>query len=64
MGQICCKDCDDTNCDGCNLYVLATALHEGKLDMLLNEHHSIDLNLLENYNDCGKCMLYISHYMS
>ena len=62
MGPICCKDCDDTKCDGCNVYVLAMALSEGKLDALLNEHHSIDLNRLKNYNDCSKC-IYISHYI-
>ena len=61
MAEICCKTCDSQRCDGCNIYVLANALNECKLDKFLNEHRSIDLNLLKNYNDCSKCMLYISH---
>lgn len=41
MRLIECRSCDATNCEGCNLLTLADMLHKGKLDCLMDEHHSI-----------------------
>lgn len=37
-----CRNCDSPNCDGCNIHTLATMLHKGKLDSLMDMHHSIN----------------------
>ena len=36
-----CRDCESKNCDGCNVFVLSQMLNDGKLDSLMDEHHSI-----------------------
>ena len=36
-----CRNCNSPKCDGCNIYTLATMLHKGKLDCLMDEHRSI-----------------------
>lgn len=41
MRLIECRGCDARNCEGCNLFELAEMLHKGKLDCLMDEHHSI-----------------------
>lgn len=37
-----CRDCDCRSCSGCNLYTLELMLNTGKLDGLMDEHHSIN----------------------
>ena len=39
-----CRSCDSPYCIGCNLYTLATMLHKGKLNCLMNEHRSIAID--------------------
>lgn len=41
MRLIECRRCDASDCEGCNLFTLAKMLHKGKLDCLMDEHHSI-----------------------
>lgn len=36
-----CRDCESKNCDGCNIFVLSQMLNDGKLDSLMDAHHSI-----------------------
>lgn len=36
-----CHKCDSPYCDGCNIYILAKMLRRGKLDRLMDEHHSV-----------------------
>lgn len=44
MRLIECRYCDAPNCEGCNLYILATMLHEGKLDCLMDEHRTVTID--------------------
>lgn len=39
--RIGCRNCDSPNCEGCNVYILETMLDSGKLDCLMDEHHTI-----------------------
>ncbi len=39
--QIECFGCSSRNCEGCNIYILATMLRKGELDCLMDEHHTI-----------------------
>ena len=36
-----CYTCNPTRCDGCNIHILAKMLHAGKLDRLMDDHHTI-----------------------
>jgi rubrerythrin len=36
-----CYTCNPTSCDGCNIHILAKMLHAGKLDRLMDDHHTI-----------------------
>ncbi|MBQ2059489.1 MAG: hypothetical protein II488_06900 [Firmicutes bacterium] len=36
-----CRGCQSPDCKGCNVYILSEMLHEGKLDALMNENHTI-----------------------
>ena len=49
MSTICCKECLSSDCKGCNLYILSEMLHEGKLDALMNENHTIKSQWLGVY---------------
>ena len=49
MSTICCKGCLSPDCKGCNLYILSEMLHEGKLDALMNENHTIKSQWLGVY---------------
>jgi len=44
MSLIDCRDCDSSRCNGCNIYILATMLNQGKLDCLMDDHHTITIN--------------------
>lgn len=44
MRLIECRNCVSPYCDGCNIYTLATMLREGKIDCLMDEHHSISID--------------------
>lgn len=44
MSLIDCRDCDSSRCDGCNIYILATMLNQGKLDCLMDDHHTITID--------------------
>lgn len=39
-----CRRCDSPYCDGCNVYILATMLHAGKMNCLMDEHRSIAID--------------------
>ena len=43
MNLIDCRECDSPYCDGCNLYRLSTALRRGKLNWMMDYHHSIQI---------------------
>ena len=36
-----CRECDAPTCAGCNIYTLATALGQGKLDWMMDEKHCV-----------------------
>ena len=37
-----CKNCDSTDCNGCNIKTLETMLYEGRFDCLMNGNRSIN----------------------
>ena len=41
--QIICKQCHAKNCFGCNAYRLVSALNNGKLDWMKDEHNGIQI---------------------
>jgi len=44
MRLIGCRNCDSAYCDGCNIYILATMLNQGKFDCLMDDHHTITID--------------------
>ena len=36
-----CYTCNPTSCEGCNIHILAKMLQAGKLDRLMDDHHTI-----------------------
>lgn len=40
-----CRECDAPDCRGCNIYTLATALGQGKLDWMKDEKNGIRIPL-------------------
>lgn len=42
MSDIACKECENTDCDGCNMFLLWKMLEAGKFNALTGETHSID----------------------
>ena len=40
-----CRECDSPNCRGCNIYRLAEALRQGKLDWMKDEKNSVRIPL-------------------
>ena len=44
MRRIECLGCDAHYCDGCNIYILATMLKQGKLDCMMDEHRTITID--------------------
>lgn len=36
-----CRECDSPDCRGCNIYTLATALGQGKLNWMTDEKHCV-----------------------
>lgn len=47
MSLIDCRECDSPYCDGCNIYILATALSKGKFDWMKTEKNSIDTSWID-----------------
>lgn len=39
---IVCRNCDSSNCKGCNIYTLAMMLYGGKFDCIVGDDHSIN----------------------
>ena len=39
---IACRNCDSSNCKGCNIYTLAMMLYGGKFDCIVGDSHSIN----------------------
>lgn len=46
-----CRECDAPTCVGCNIYTLATALGQGKLDWAKDDHNGIDEEMLAAPNE-------------
>ncbi len=59
-----CRECDSPDCRGCNIYRLARALEQGKLDWAKDDHNGIDEEMLaapneepaELFPDRNKCV--------
>jgi len=45
-----CVNCGSPDCRGCNVYTLAEALRQGKLDWAMNENRSIRIENLNMYH--------------
>ena len=41
INNIGCRECDAPTCVGCNIYTLAVALGQGKLDWMMDEKNSV-----------------------
>lgn len=52
-GLIDCRECDSPDCRECNIYRLATALNQGKLDWAKDSCMGIDIDLLINESPKG-----------
>jgi len=44
MALIECRTCNEPNCEGCNQYILNTALKDGWFNNRMDEHYTIQLN--------------------
>lgn len=38
-----CRECTSPRCRGCNIYILSSALQDGKFDSFMNENHLISV---------------------
>lgn len=42
IGRIGCRQCEETRCNGCNLFILETMLRKGDLDRFMDDRRTID----------------------
>ena len=54
MAEVGCKKCTSPRCDGCNTFILETALRQGKFDALMNGNRTIHIAASVRENVTGE----------
>ena len=60
MDRICCRDCTNPDCNGCNLFRLYYMLETKKLDGLMDKNRAIQTNINAIPKQHGQWIFY--HY--